>query len=143
MDAATFLEFARTLRDADSSISCRTAINRAYYAGHHHACKILEAEGVSLPSTGERHELVIYKLRQSSCPELQKAGASLHALRGDRTEADYRLTPGVCETKPVANVAIGRAERLIQQLDQFAAQNSTDRLRYRSKLKSDWPPARS
>jgi uncharacterized protein (UPF0332 family) len=89
-DWTKYLILAKELSErANDEASLRSAISRAYYAAFCTARNRLLQEGEEIPRTGEAHNLVWEKYRESAHRGRKKIGVIGDRLRRSRNIADY------------------------------------------------------
>jgi hypothetical protein len=96
----------------------RTTVSRAYYGAFHTALAFVREMGVTIPSgpSINKHECVPHLLGNSGDADLQKAGARLENLRGERNRADYNLDDSGAEKEAFADFQVTAAKDIIASL---------------------------
>jgi uncharacterized protein (UPF0332 family) len=100
---------------ASKEAKLRSSVSRAYYAAFCKARNYLrDAEGHTIPSTGDAHKYVRDQFESSSDTKRKKIGVDLHRLRNSRNAADYYdFVPAL---NSVVQVALSRANKVISVL---------------------------
>jgi hypothetical protein len=107
---------------APSEANWRSAAGRAYYALLHEGRAALERWGFPLLLRESIHNFVRARFDYPANLDVRQVGDALGRLSQLRNAADYRLaSPGKFATAAEADVAVQRAEKAIDLLDQIDA----------------------
>jgi len=123
MDPRAFLHLAkRLIGDENNPEGLRSTVSRAYYAAFHVATEFLKEIGCGVPSGPQGHELTYHYLNNCGDAQLVAVAGDLHDLRGDRNDADYKLSNTRIENEGLVQNLIEVADEIITVLDGCSGQ---------------------
>jgi uncharacterized protein (UPF0332 family) len=126
MNERDFLTLAWNLAGATTEAAWRSAISRGYYAAFHVARGLLEGLGFTVPRGDRAHGHLWLRLSNCGDPQVERAGAELNVLRGNRNQADYDLH--LLITQAFAQARLRAVEQAIQALDAAAVEPTRTRI---------------
>ncbi|MBW1614415.1 MAG: HEPN domain-containing protein [Deltaproteobacteria bacterium] len=139
MNPRDFLQIAKDLLKIDKPANCRTVFNRSYYAVYNVAVDLLEAAHVAVTRSAEGHEEVKRYLNNCGIQELKEAQQKIVNLSTNRIRADYRLNEKYVEKIENAEMAVRRAEDIINIFDSHSSKSERGKIakavnEYKSKI---------
>src|SRR5688572_29044903 len=122
MEPTDFIATAVRLSASNRESDLRTAVSRAYYGAYHLALDFVSLAGVSLPTSADSHEKLVWCLESGGHEFAAKVAIRLGLLRRDRNIADYDLRDSRFRTGSNVRIQLDRARELMAELDACSAE---------------------